>query len=174
MKLRCLWITAWFQAYQEPNCLPYVLQFIPRCPCILHYSDKLALSCWLQLLSCWNYPIKKGKIFTSSVVLEHHCSSSCKPAFKNSPLLNEQHSRRSSKLLKSCTFKYAYTWLNVFLIIIGGTWLFFIVSSVFSRHLTMLCQCTLDACLDSALECILFSEPRDGLTRLALGAYEGQ
>jgi len=34
----------------------------------------------------------------------------------------------------------------------------------------MLCQCTLDACLDSALECILFSEPRDGLTRLALGA----
>jgi len=37
----------------------------------------------------------------------------------------------------------------------------------------MLCQCTLDACLDSALECILFSEPRDGLTRLALGAYEG-
>jgi len=122
MKLRCLWITAWFQAYQEPNCLPYVLQFIPRCPCILHYSDRLALSCWLPLLSCWNYPIKKGKIFTSSVVLEHHCSSSCKPAFKNSPLLNEQHSRRSSKLLKSCTFKYAYTWLNVFLIIIGGTY----------------------------------------------------
>lgn len=57
----------------------------------------------------------------SSVVLEHHCSRSCKPAFKNSPLLKEQHSRRSSKLLKSCTFKYAHTWLNVFLIITGGT-----------------------------------------------------
>jgi hypothetical protein len=36
----------------------------------------------------------------------------------------------------------------------------------------MFCQCTLDACLDSALECMLFNDPRDGLTRPALGAYE--
>jgi hypothetical protein len=33
-------------------------------------------------------------------------------------------------------------------------------------------QCTLDACLDIALECMLSSDPRDDLTRTALGAYE--
>jgi hypothetical protein len=38
----------------------------------------------------------------------------------------------------------------------------------------MFCQCRLDACLASALECMLFSDPRDGLTRLALGAYENR
>jgi hypothetical protein len=35
----------------------------------------------------------------------------------------------------------------------------------------MLCQWTPDACFDSVLECILFSDPRDGLTRTTLGAY---
>lgn len=35
---------------------------------------------------------------TWSVVLRHQCSNSCKPAFRYSPLLNEQHSRRSNKL----------------------------------------------------------------------------
>jgi hypothetical protein len=40
------------------------------------------------------------KIFeiTLSVALRHHSSNSCKPAFKYSPLLKEQHSRRSNKL----------------------------------------------------------------------------
>lgn len=38
----------------------------------------------------------------------------------------------------------------------------------------MFCQCRLDACLARALECMLFSDPRGGLTRLALGAYENR
>lgn len=52
------------------------------------------------------------------------------------------------------------------------TWLLFIVSSVWFRHLMMLCQCTLDVCLDSELECTLFNDPLDDLTRTALGACE--
>lgn len=38
---------------------------------------------------------------TLSFALKHQCSNSCKPAFTYSPLLNEQHSRRSSKLQNS-------------------------------------------------------------------------
>ena len=30
--------------------------------------------------------------------MRHQCSNSCKPAFRYSPLLNEQHSRRSNRL----------------------------------------------------------------------------
>ena len=39
------------------------------------------------------------RLVTSSVAFWHQCSNSSKPAFKYSPLLNEQHSRLSNKLL---------------------------------------------------------------------------
>lgn len=45
---------------------------------------------------------------TSSSAFRHHCSNSCKPIFRYSPLLNEQHSRRSNKLPENKICKSTY------------------------------------------------------------------
>jgi hypothetical protein len=57
----------------------------------------------------------------SSVSQWHQCSNSSSPALTYSPLLNEQHSRRSRRLLNSCTLMNENTWVNNLHIRNGGT-----------------------------------------------------
>uniref|UniRef100_A0A2P2MTY4 Myosin heavy chain family protein n=1 Tax=Rhizophora mucronata TaxID=61149 RepID=A0A2P2MTY4_RHIMU len=50
----------------------------------------------------------------SSFAWPHHSSSSAKPAFTYSPLLNVQHSRRRRRLLNNCTLIYEKVWVKIF------------------------------------------------------------
>jgi hypothetical protein len=57
-----------------------------------------------QLLLSTEALLKQSEdAITSSVSQKHQCSSSSSPAFTYSPLLNEQHSRRSRRLQSKAT-----------------------------------------------------------------------
>mmetsp|Transcript_24137 Transcript_24137/g.67659 ORF Transcript_24137/g.67659 Transcript_24137/m.67659 type:complete len:339 (-) Transcript_24137:15-1031(-) len=88
-----------------------------------------------------------------------HDSSSVRPIFTYSPFVNEQHSRRSSSWLNSCTFTKAKICENTFRTRKGGTWLDLSVSSSLSITARMAFQCAAFA-LSETLPPLLFSAPR--------------
>lgn len=77
----------------------------------------------------------------SSPAAEIHCSTSDSPALTYSPLEKEQHSRRSSSWLNSCTLTNDSSCSNSFCTRKGGTWFSRSVASKPSNTRSMLAQC---------------------------------
>lgn len=96
--------------YQEGHCLPDMLQLVPCRSCVLFTvtgsatfakkkkEEEKGVEVKQLLLSTEALLKQSEDAITSSVSQKHQCSSSSSPAFTYSPLLNEQHSRRSRRL----------------------------------------------------------------------------